>query len=171
MVAHCSTMVWAIGERRTSAGDCVPNTMKAFCLRMVLSPSWARPRKASSPSAFQNSSMSITRRRPSTSPATRWNRYIITGVRTSGVEHVGHVEAEEPGVEAEGVLLVVEHPAERPPRHHRSQPGADALASRWPSKARSAPNERSAGGSWPRARNAGIDPLLLGRRSAAGPQA
>ena len=32
-VAHCSTMVWAIGERSTSAGDWVPNTMKAFCLR------------------------------------------------------------------------------------------------------------------------------------------
>jgi hypothetical protein len=49
--------VWAIGERSTSAGDWVPNTMTAFCLRKVLSPSSARLRKASSPSAFQNSSI------------------------------------------------------------------------------------------------------------------
>src|SRR4051812_20432447 len=102
-------MVCAIGDIRASRGDWVPNTITPFFLRMVFSPSFASARKASSPSAFQNSSMAITMRRPSMDELLdaveqhHHQRRANLGV----VEHVRHVESQRPRFDTDRVVLAV----------------------------------------------------------------
>ena len=104
------------------AGDCVPNTMKPFCLRMVFSLFLARSRKASSPSAFQNSSMSMIRRRPSIRALhamEQVHHQRCADVRV--VQQVGHVEADERGRRGRGRRGRRRAPSRAaPPRHQRS---------------------------------------------------
>ena len=48
---------------------------------------------------------------PSSRCSTRWNRYIIAGVRTAGmIEDPGHVEADALGLEVGPILGIVEQP-------------------------------------------------------------
>ena len=84
-VAACSMIAEAIRLSSASEALWVQKPTMPLRLRMVFSQSLIRRTKTSSSSAFQPSSTTMIAGVPSSRCSTRWKRYIIAGVRVTGV--------------------------------------------------------------------------------------
>ena len=83
------------------------------------------------------------------------------------IQQIGHVEADEPGVEADGVLLAIEHPAVGSAPAPSLQPGADAFAILLAEKGPQRPERALRLPQLTKSSQPGIDPLLLGHGQRA----
>ena len=87
-VAACSMMALAMRLSSASCALWVAKPTMPLRLRMVFSQSLIRRTKTSSSSAFQPSSTTMIAAVPSSRSSTRWNRYIIAGVRIAGSSRI-----------------------------------------------------------------------------------
>ena len=87
-VAACSMIALAMRLSSASCALWVAKPTMPLRLRIVFSQSLIRRTKTSSSSAFQPSSTTMIAAVPSSRSSTRWNRYIIAGVRIAGSSRI-----------------------------------------------------------------------------------